>query len=182
MFDIGDTLYETSCKTTKELSDTNKAVEITVPLSGREYQSSKTHYRAKSSGKSINMATAKKIALNNAKQEVAGLINSTIKSVTDQYTNQRTKGTQSDFENKFETMTREVVNQKLYDVAIIGEKIYKQKDGSFEYWVAIEIPKEAIIEGINNEMSKNTKLQIDYDKKKFEEIYDQEMENMSNGN
>ena len=169
-----------SCKSGKELVETDKSTEIIVPLSGKEFQSSKSHYRSKSSGKSVNMATAKKIAMNNAKAEVAGLINTTIKSVTDQYTNQRTKGTQDDFENKFESMTREVVNQKLFDIAIIGEKIYKQKDGSYEYWVAIEIPKDAILEGINNQMSKETKLQIDYDKKKFEEIYNQEMEEMEN--
>ena len=43
-------------------------------------------------GKSMDLATSKKIAIMNAKTELAGIVNSTMKTVTDQYTNQRTVG------------------------------------------------------------------------------------------
>mgnify|MGYP000050046790 CR=1 FL=1 len=46
------------------------------------------------------MATAKKIAEQNAKAELAGNIEAVIKRVTEQYTNQRSVGSQKDFENK----------------------------------------------------------------------------------
>jgi len=142
-------------------------------------QSDKEYFRAKASGKSPDISTAKKIALNNAKSEVAGLINTRIKTVTDNYVNQRSLAEAQDFESKFESLTREVVNQQLSDVRIIGEKLFK-KDKTYEYWVAIEVSKQAILDGINNNISKNQKLAIDYDKKKFEEIYNQEMQKMEN--
>lgn len=167
----------TNCGGPKKLEKQAGMEEVALPLSGKEYQSDKEYYRAKGSGKSPDISTAKKIALNNAKAEIAGLINSTIKTVTDNYVNQRAVADAQDFESKFESLTREVVNQQLVDVSIIGEKLF-QKDKTYEYWVAIEVSKKAILEGINNNISKNQKLAIDYDKKKFEEIYNQEMEKM----
>jgi len=168
-----------SCKGPKKLEKETGMEEITLPLSGKEYQSDKEYFRAKASGKSPDISTAKKIALNNAKSEVAGLINTRIKTVTDNYVNQRSLAEAQDFESKFESLTREVVNQQLSDVRIIGEKLFK-KDKTYEYWVAIEVSKQAILDGINNNISKNQKLAIDYDKKKFEEIYNQEMQKMEN--
>jgi hypothetical protein len=154
--------------------------EVILPLTGKEYQSDKEFYRTKAQGKSMDIATAKKIALNNAKSEIAGLISAKIKAVTDNYTNQRSTTNAQDFESKFENLSREVVNQQLSDVSIIGEKLLKTGT-SYEYWVAIEVSKQAILSGITDNVSKNQKLQIDYDKKKFEEIYNQEMSKMENG-
>jgi hypothetical protein len=170
-------LLSISCGGPKKIEQANGEVEISLPLSGSDYESNKEFYRAKASGKSPDIATAKKIALTNAKAEVAGLISSKIKAVTDNYTNQRSTADATDFENKFETMTREVVNQQLVDVSIKGEKLL-QKDKTYTYWIAIEVSKQSILDGINNNISKNQKLAIDYDKKKFEEVYNQEMSKM----
>jgi hypothetical protein len=176
-FIVTSLMLITNCGGPKKVEKQAGMEEVTLPLSGKEYQSDKDFYRAKGSGKSPDISTAKKIALNNAKSEVAGLINSTIKTVTDNYVNQRSVADAQDFESKFESLTREVVNQQLSDVKIIGEKLF-QKDKTYEYWVAIEVSKQAILDGINNNISKNQKLAIDYDKKKFEEIYNQEMQKM----
>jgi hypothetical protein len=169
-----------SCKSSKNVG---KAVsegmtEITVPLSSKEYQSTKELFRAKSVGKSPDIATAKKIALNNAKAELAGLITTTIKSVTHNYTNQRSVTDAQDFENKFENLTKEIVAQQMSNVAIIGEKVFKDKTGTVEYWVAIEMSTSSVLDGLTNKVSQNQKLQIDYDKKKFEEATKEEFEKM----
>ena len=170
-----------SCHSSKKVEKPSSGMEeITVPLSGKDYQSNKDFFRAKSVGKSPDMATAKKIALNNAKSEVAGLIQTKIKSVTDNYTNQRSVTDAQDFENKFENLSREVVSQSIEDVHIIGEKVFKNKTGTIEYYVAIEVSKEAILNGITNKVGQDKKIQIDYDKKKFEEILNAEMAKMEN--
>jgi hypothetical protein len=169
----------TSCKTPQKLEKTTGAVEISVPFSESKYKSDKEFFRAKQSGKSQDLATSKKIALQNAKSELAGNIKAVVKRVTDQYTNQRTVGDKQDFENKFEELAREVVDQTLTDVRIIDEKIFKETDGRYSYWVAIETSKESILEGVAAKISKNEKLQLDYDKKKFEEVFNSEMEKMS---
>ena len=168
-----------SCKSKKSIAQTTGAVEITVPFSDKAYASDKENFRAKSSGSSPDLTASKKIALQNAKSEMASLIQSTIKKVTDQYTNQRTVGNAQEFANKFEELAREVTNQQLTDVRIIGEKIFQEKNGAYTYWVAIEANKEGVWNGINKSVSNNKKIEQDYDKKKFEEIFNQEMDKVA---
>jgi hypothetical protein len=81
--------------------------------------------------------------------------------------------------HKFEEIAREVTNQELVDVRVLGEKILKETNNSFTYWVAIEANKQSILNGIDKGIGANQKLQQDYDKKKFEEIFNSEMEKLA---
>lgn len=155
------------------------AIEITVPFSSKEFFSDKEEFRSTSSGNSPDLQTAKKIALQNAKSQMASLISTTIKKVTDQYTEQRVIDKNVDFNNKFEELAREVTNQELNDVKIIGEKAFKEQNGNYTYWVAIEANKQLILNGINKNISTGKKLEQDYDKKKFEEIFNSEMQKLA---
>lgn len=171
----------TSCKSKKgiPIGKQNGSIEIIVPFSTKEYQSDKENFRAKSSGNSPDMTTSKKIALQNAKSEMAGLIQTTIKKVTEQYTNQRQVSSTQEFANKFEELSREVTNQQLIDVRIIGENISKEPNNTYTYWVAIEANKLTILNGLDKGIGANKKLEQDYDKKKFEEIFNQEMDKLA---
>jgi hypothetical protein len=155
------------------------AVEISVPFSSKEYRSDDNYFRAKQVGKSPDMAAAKKIAFQNAKGEMAGNINSTIKRVTDQYTNQRTVGNTQEFENKFEELAREVVNLEMSNVKEIGEKIFKEPDGAYSYWIAIEAGKKEVFDKLDARISNDAKLKLDYDKQKFQQIFDAEMKKLA---
>lgn len=169
-----------SCKSKKALPVQKEtgAVEISVPFSGKEYRSDENYFRAKQLGKSPDLATAKKIAFQNARAEMAGNIQATIKRVTDQYTNQRTVGAAQEFENKFEELAREVVNMQLSNVKEIGEKIFKESDGSYTYWMAIEAGKKEVFDKMDQKISNDAKLKLDYDKQKFQQIFDAEMKNL----
>lgn len=172
----------TACKSKKAAPSIDKqtgAIEISVPFSTKDYQSDKENFRAKASGNSMDLTTSKKIALQNAKSEMAGLIQTTVKKVTEQYTNQRQISNTQEFSNKFEEMTREVTNQELTDVRVIGEKIFQEPNKNYTYWVAIEANKQTILNGIEKGISRNAKLMQDYDKKKFEEIFNQEMDKLA---
>lgn len=171
-----------SCSHSKKLEKVVNSTEVTLPFSGKEYQSDKDNFRAKQSGKSSDLATAKKIALLNAKTEMASNIQSVIKSVTDQYTNQRAVSNTQEFENKFEEFTREVVNQQLTDIKIIGEQIILDKDKAYNYWIAIEASKQSIFDGVVKKINDDKKLQLDFDKYQFEKIYNSEMEKFEKQN
>ncbi|MBX3164126.1 MAG: hypothetical protein KF900_06560 [Bacteroidetes bacterium] len=158
------------------------AIEITVPFSSSEYRSNSEYFRSKQVGKSPDLATAKKIAFQNARAEMAGNVNAVVKRVTDQYTNQRTVGNKQEFENKFEEQSREVVNQSMSNVKEIGEKIFKETDGSYSYWIALEAGKKEIFEKIDAKISSDAKLQLDYDKQKFQQIFDAEMKKFAEEN
>ena len=176
-------LIVSACKSKKNaatpIEKSTGAVEISVPFSSKEYYSDAETFRAKSSGSSPDLQTAKKIALQNAKSEMAGLIQTTVKKVTDQYTQQRTIDNKTEFNNKFEELAREVTNQELVDVKMIGEKLFKEPNNSFTYWVALEANKQAVLNGINKAMNNNQKLSQDYDKKKFEEVFNAEMDKLA---
>ena len=168
-----------SCKTTTTVKKEEGFKEIKIPCQN-EGRSDKKNYRADASAKSSNMQASREKALLAAKQRLAGFINSKIKSVTDRYLNETEVADRSNFEQKFENLTREVVNQTLVDVKITCEKTGSIDGGKYQTFIAIEASKVAIKDGISNSLSNNDKIQVDYDKQKFEEIYNQEMEKLEN--
>lgn len=168
-----------SCKGTQSVEKATGAVEISVPFTESKYKTDKDFFRAKQVGKSMDLAAAKKVALMNAKTELATTIKSTMKAVTDQYTNIMNVGDKEEYENKFEQLARDVVNETLVDIRIMDEKIFKETDGRYSYWVAIESSKESILENAKNKISRDQKLQLNYDKKKFEEVFNSEMEKLA---
>jgi predicted transcriptional regulator YdeE len=170
----------TGCGSSKKLSSETGATEVVIPLSGKEFRTDKDFFRTSQLGKSPDLATAKKIALQNAKAELAGNIQSTVKAVTENYTNQRGVSDAQEFENKFEENARAVVNQSLNDVKIIGEKTFKEKDGKFTYYIAIEMSKESVADKVADRISKDAKLQLDFDKHQFQKVFDEEMKKFEN--
>lgn len=169
-------LTTVSCSSTKKFSKDSSRQEIELPFADAKYQSDNKFFRAVQIGNSVDLATAKKIALVNANTELAGKVQTLIKAVTDQYTNQRTVGEGQEFENKFEEMARLVVNQKLQDVTTIGQKTFKEENGRYSYWVAIEMSKDALINDVQSRVSNDEQLKLDFDKAQFEKIFNEEME------
>lgn len=128
---------------------------------------------------SSDLSLAKEKALLLAKQRLVTLINSNTKSVTDRYVNEREMGEASEFEQKFENLTREVADETLQNIVVACEKASVLDSKKYRAFIAIEVNKKELLEGINKKLTNNAKLQVDYDKKKFEEIFNQEMEKMA---
>jgi len=175
---LSSVLVLSSCKNKKGVIKPEKNDrEIIVPCKD-EGRSDKNFFRADASATSQDMSLSREKALTQAKQRVAGLINTKIKSITDRYVNETEVGTNSDFEQKFENLTREVINQTLVDIAIICEKNFQEATGKYTTYIAIEISKDVMLNGINKGITKDQKLRVDYDKMKFEQIFNQEMEKL----
>lgn len=175
---LATTFTFSSCKNKKNIGGSGKKPEeITIPCKD-EGRSDKNYFRADASATSQDMSLSREKALSAAKGKLAGLINTKIKSVTDRYVNETEVGTNSDFEQKFENLTREVVNQTLVDISVVCEKNYQEATGKYTTYVAIEVSKDAMLNGINSSLSKDQKLRVDYDKMKFEQIFNEEMEKL----
>lgn len=146
--------------------------EVKLPLSGAKYETNKKFFRAVQSGTSTNPATAKTMAIHNAKVLMASNLEATLKAVTDQYTNQFNTAEGIEDASKFEQQSREAVKETLADISVIDEKLFMdKKKGTYTCWVAIEMPKESLVKGIKEK----TKESIKGDQKKFQEIFDAEM-------
>ena len=174
-------LFFTNCsrKTTPIQKETG-AIKLTTPFNSKEYRSDAENFRSKQSGRSPDQSTAKKIAYQNARAEMAANINATVKRVTDQYTNQRTVGNAQEFENKFEELSREVVNLEMSNVQELGQKTFMDpSDKSYTVWIALEANKKSIFDKIDAKISSDAKLKLDYDKQKFQSVFDSEMKKLA---
>ena len=175
-------LLAVSCKSKKPVSVAKQEgqIEISTPFDSKEYQTNGENFRSVQSGKSPDLAFAKKIALQNARAEMASNINTLVKKVAEQYSNQRTVGNSQEFENKAEEQIREVVNLEMSNTRQIGQKTFQdQSDKSYTVWIAIEANKKEIFEKIDAKISNDAKLKLDYDKQKFQQIFDSEMKKLS---
>ena len=169
------------CKSKQEVAKNEGGFkEIDIPCSGPKFRSDNKYFRADNSAMSQDMSLSREKALTLAKARLASIIETQIKSVTDRYVNEREFGEDSEFEQKFENLTREVVNLKMNDIKIICEKPGALGNGKYQTFVAIELDKEALLSGVNEGISKDKKLQIDYDKMKYEQVFNEEMEKLSN--
>ncbi len=160
------------------VKDSGLGKEISIPCSDVDFHSDQKFFRGTGTGTSQDMSTAKNKASIDANSNLAGSINRTIKTVTDRYTNDRQIGANSEFEQKFEQLTRDIVSQELNNVSTVCSKSYTI-DGKFSFYVAVEVAKDELLNKIKDKISKDQKLQLDYDKQKFENIFNEEMNKLA---
>lgn len=152
--------------------------EVVVPCSGSDYFTTAKFFRANSIGESQDQVTSKKKALTNARNELAQAINTTVKTVTDNYVNSREMNNKEEVEERFESLNREIVDQTLSGIVTKCEKLMKTAQGTYKTYVAIELSAEELVSKYNERLSKDDRLKIDYDYEKFKETFDKEMDKM----
>lgn len=162
----------------KAATDDGLGTEINTPCSDNEFQTDAKTFRGTGIGTSQDQGTAKTKARLDANRNLAEGINVTIKSVTDRYTNELEVGEASEFERKFEDLTRQVINQEMNNVAVVCQKMFN-KDGKFTCYIATAVDKDQILNNIKESISKDAKLKLDYDKMKFEQVFNEEMEKLA---
>lgn len=168
-----------SCKSKKEVQEVvpDGEVEVKVLCSGPEYFTDDKSFRANNLGESLDQATAKKKALSNARADLASSINTTIKGVIDNYVNSREMNNREEVSERFEGLTREVLDQKISGTKIICEKMMKvQSTGNYKCYIAIELSAQDLLSAYNERLSKDERLRIDYDYEKFKETFEKEMQ------
>lgn len=166
-------------KKTAPITTTEKEISILCsdPSVAR---SDKNFFRGNASAASPELSFSKTKALLQAKTIVAGLIEATIKNVVVAYANERSISTTKEFEAKVEQMAKEISNQTLTHVNITCEKATKSADGYTTY-IAIEVPVQ--MEGMETNFKRigsEQKLQLDYDRMKFKEEFEKEMDKLAN--
>ncbi len=173
----------TACKKKKAVVETPPSgeTEIKVLCSGPEYFTDNKVFRANALGESMDQATAKKKALANARAQMASDINTQIKGVIDNYVNSREMNNREEVAERFEGLTREVVDQKLTGVRTICEKqVTVNATGNFKTYIAIELSAQDLLAAYNERLSNDERLRIDYDYEKFKETFEAEMNKLGN--
>lgn len=147
--------------------------------SGPEFMSDKKHFRVSGLGESMDQATAKKKALSNARAELAQSLETTLTGVVDNYANSRELNNVEQATERFESLTREVIDQQLIGVkTICSQPVQVNATGNYKYYVALELSGDEIVADYNERLSKDEILRVDYDYERFKETFEAEMENL----
>jgi len=167
-------------KSSTKVTPPNDEVEVNVLCSGPEYQSDATALRFSAISSSMDQMTAKKKALSEARAGLAAQIETTLKGVIDNYLKSAEHQNREDLEKRYEGLTREVINQQLTGTRTICEKMTKTKEGTYKSYVCIELGGPEILNSLNNRLSKDEQLKIDYDYEKFKKTFEEEMNKAGN--
>lgn len=167
-----------SCSSSKSATKSPAAdVEVIVPCSGVEFMTSPEYFRASAMAISNSQEIAGQKAMSAARAKLAASIQTTVKTVTDNYTSSYEINQQEEARGRFQALTREVVDQKLTGIKTICQKVMQSPDGKFKCYVAIELAGESIAQEMNSRVSGDEKLRTDFEYEKFKQAFDQEMAN-----
>lgn len=169
-----------SCGGSKEVAkqDAGQRQEVFDPC-GDKGMSTPEFFRASAMAASTNQSASVDKAMTLAKQRLASGIETKVKNVTENYMNDMEAGGGSEYAASFESMTRTVTNQTLRDVAVTCKKTF-QNNGQYETYIALEVSKDVILNGFDQGISRDKKLEVIYDREKFREKFDSEMNEFKN--
>lgn len=171
-----------SCSSSKKVAGTpapSGMVEESVPLSGPQYHSDAAYYRAVQNGASTDRSTAQKIAMQNCRQELAANIQADLQVVMENYVKNQNTGVAAQNKSQYQELSYAVVNQQLRDVQVADEKIFRQEDGSFRFYVCLQMPKAAIEQAVEEAIANDAKLNLEFDREQFKQVFRDQMEAFS---
>lgn len=147
--------------------------KVKEPFQGNAYESNNRFFRATGKGESSQDNIARGKADIEAKAQLAGQVNTTMKQVADQYLGQTENENAADVADKFQSLVRQVMNTDLADLRKIGEKKYfDDRDNKYTVFIAYEIKKNAMF----RYMKKQAKVDQTVNKRQrevIEEIIDE---------
>lgn len=164
------------CKSKQALAKPEKGeVEIAIPLSGPQYQSDAENWRVVQQGVSPDMSMAKKVALQNARQELAATIRVQVRAVIDNYGKNTAVTDNIDVVNMYEEQAYSVIDQTLAGAELVGEKLYKLENGNYRYHVCLQVNKQYLADQLTKAFESEAVLQAKFDKAQFKKVYDEQM-------
>ncbi len=116
---------------------------VKEPFRGSKYESNNRFFRAVGKGVSGSENIARGRADMQAKTQMAGQIETNMRNVSDQYMTQTENLNAADVGEKFQSLSRQVINTNMSDLRRIGEeKYYNGTD--YTVFIAYEIRKNAM--------------------------------------
>lgn len=150
--------------------------KVKEPFQGNAYESNNRWFRASGKGESSQDNIARGKADIEAKAQLAGQVNTTMKQVADQYLGQTENAEAADVADKFQSLVRQVMNTNMADLRKVGEKKYfDKKDKKYTVFIAYEIKKNAMFRYMKKQAKVDQKVN-ERQRALIEKIIDQELE------
>lgn len=155
--------------------------KVKEPFRGNAYESNNRFFRGTGKGVSSQDNIARGKADIEAKAQLAGQVNTTMKQVADQYLGQAENEKGADVADKFQSLVRQVMNTNLADLRKMGEeKYFNEKTNEYSVFIAYEIKKNAMLRF----MKKQAKVDKTIDERQrevIEKIIDEELKKTEEG-
>ncbi len=152
------------------------STKVVGPFSGSKYESNNAWFRGTGQGTSVNQSIARGKADIDAKNQLAGQVNTNMRAVTDQYLGQTENAGAADVADKFQSLVREVMNTGLADLRKIGEETYiNNETKEVTVYVAYEIKKNAMFRFMKKQARVDDRID-EITKKRMDEVLDREIE------
>jgi len=150
--------------------------KVSQPFSGNKYQSNAAWFR----GTGVGVSQAQNIARSksdlDAKNQLAGQVNTNMRSVVDQYLAETGNTNASDVADKFQSLVREVMNTEMADLRKFDEEVrYNEATKDYTVYVAYEIRKNAMFRFMKKQAKTDDRIDA-ITQKRIDEILDKEIE------
>jgi hypothetical protein len=149
--------------------------KVNEPFQGNAYESNNRFFRGTGKGTSSQDNIARSKADLEAKAQVAGQVNTTVKQVADQYLGQTENEKAADVADKFQSLVRQVMNTSISDLRKTGEKKYfNKKENEYTVFIAYEIKKNAMFRFLKKQ-AKTDQTIDERQREVIEKIIDEEI-------
>ncbi len=154
--------------------------KVKEPFQGNAYESNNRFWRGVGKGVSSKDNIAKGKADIEAKSQLAGQVNTTMKMVADQYLGQTENENAADVADKFQSLVRQVMNTEMADLRKMGEqKFFNEQSKEYTVFIAYEIKKNAMLRFMKKQ-AKVDKTINERQRDLIEKIIDEELEKADN--
>ncbi|GGH73887.1 MAG: hypothetical protein EP346_03845 [Bacteroidetes bacterium] len=141
-------LLAPSCKSVDQYG-----VEQQTPFRGSDYESSRRYFRAVGKGQSADERVARSKSDMDARTQLAGMVDVTIKEVADDYLRESAIVDRSEVMTQFQSLSRQVMNTRLADVRKLDEKVYYNSEKQqYTAFTAYEIHKNSMFDMIEDQI------------------------------
>lgn len=166
-----------SCGASRKLATiTEGEQEVNLIFSSQEYRTDKKYFRDNGFGVSKDLANAKKIAVQNARQSIAAMVQAAVKVLVDNYAaTQNADATSVIDGNDLQELGRTVVDTQLSGLEIMEEKAFKQPDGTYRYHVCMQLDKDSLSKAMAQAIDKDVNIKLRADKEKFRAYFDEKI-------
>ena len=149
--------------------------KVKEPFQGSAYESNNRFWRGTGKGSSIKDNIARGKADIDAKAQLAGQVNTTMKQVADQYLGQTENAEAADVADKFQSLVRQIMNTNISDLRKMGEtKFFNDETKEYSVFIAYEIKKNAMLRFMKKQAKVEEKI-TERQRDLIEKIIDEEI-------
>ena len=111
------------------------------------------------------MQQARSMAANNARAELASMVEATVKNVIDNYTSEYISGNEAEFKQRTQGLARTAVNQVLRGTPVICEGTMPSTsvEGGIICFACVELTGKTVMDAIATQISNDEKLRTDFE-------------------